>query len=134
MRGVSDKTQIVWILPPKSSEQIKGGRGSFSVHLTSPKSEADANMSTALATSTLFIFVRCIYRTTEMAQGFEGPLSKNQITFMIFESVLIVLAGGVLLVFHPGFSEDFAKKRENHTKERSDSSAIEITDGAATGN
>jgi len=133
MRGVSGKTQIVWICPPKSSEQIKGGRGSFSVRHTSPKSEADANMFTALAASTVFIFVRCIYRTTEMAQGFDGPLSKNQITFMIFESVLIVLAGGVLLVFHPGFSDDFAKKSENHTKEQSDSSAIEVTDRAATG-
>jgi hypothetical protein len=58
----------------------------------------------ALPTSTVMIFIRSVYRTVEMQQGYGGALMKNQGTFLVFEGVLVIIATTALLVFHPGFS------------------------------
>lgn len=37
-----------------------------------------------------------------MAEGYDGALQSNQWTFLIFEGILVMIATGILIVFHPG--------------------------------
>ena len=57
-----------------------------------------------MGTATLLIFTRCIYRSVEMSQGWDGALAHNQETFLVFESIMVWGAGAALLSFHPGFA------------------------------
>lgn len=56
----------------------------------------------ALAIATFFIFVRSVFRTAELQGGFNGKLANQQITFMVLEGVMIILATTVLTAWHPG--------------------------------
>lgn len=56
----------------------------------------------ALAAATILTFIRCVYRVAELQGGFKSHLANDQITFMIFEGPMIILATMVLVVFHPG--------------------------------
>ncbi|KAK3387644.1 RTA1 like protein-domain-containing protein [Podospora didyma] len=51
----------------------------------------------------VFIFVRSVFRCAELSGGFTGPLANEEITFMVLEGTMIVLASGLLTFFHPGF-------------------------------
>ncbi|CUS14690.1 unnamed protein product [Tuber aestivum] len=57
----------------------------------------------ALSLSTVLIFIRSIYRVIEMAQGWDGALTKNETLFFVLEGVMVVIAVLVLNVFHPGW-------------------------------
>ncbi|KAH8695214.1 RTA1 domain protein [Talaromyces proteolyticus] len=50
----------------------------------------------------LFIFVRSVFRCAELSNGFGGALANDQITFMVLEGAMMVLACGLLTFFHPG--------------------------------
>jgi RTA1 like protein len=58
----------------------------------------------ALATATLAIFARSVFRCAELKDGFQGRLASNQVTFMVMEGAMV--AGAVLLMtaFHPGIA------------------------------
>ncbi|KAI8824440.1 RTA1 like protein-domain-containing protein [Fimicolochytrium jonesii] len=56
----------------------------------------------ALAISTILIFIRSIYRVAELAGGFDSELANNEPLFMVLEGMLIILASGLLAIFHPG--------------------------------
>ncbi|EPS44782.1 hypothetical protein H072_1234 [Dactylellina haptotyla CBS 200.50] len=56
----------------------------------------------ALGAATLFIYVRCIYRVAEMADGWGGRLMANETYFLVLEGLMVILACLVLNVFHPG--------------------------------
>jgi hypothetical protein len=55
----------------------------------------------ALFAATIFIYVRCIYRVAELWDGFGGHLANDEVTFMIFEGPMIILAITAITVFHP---------------------------------
>ncbi|TEB27776.1 RTA1-like protein [Coprinellus micaceus] len=55
----------------------------------------------ALTFITFILFVRAIYRTIELAGGWEGPVIKIQSLFLIFDPLMIVLAMGTLNIIHP---------------------------------
>lgn len=55
----------------------------------------------ALMFSTLCIFIRCCFRVAELSGGWAGPLMQNQVLFIVFESVMVFLAGTALAIFHP---------------------------------
>jgi hypothetical protein len=55
----------------------------------------------ALLASTILIFVRCVYRVAELWDGFGGHLANDEVTFMIFEGPMIILAIAAITVFHP---------------------------------
>jgi len=57
-----------------------------------------------LAGATFFIFVRSCYRCAELSQGFHSSLANSEITFMILEGVMIVLATFLLTALHPGLA------------------------------
>ncbi|KAF6220747.1 hypothetical protein HO133_003180 [Letharia lupina] len=56
----------------------------------------------ALATSWLFIEIRCIYRVIELAGGWGSSLMKKQTDFVVLEGAMIIIAVGVLNAFYPG--------------------------------
>ncbi len=55
-----------------------------------------------LCTATLTIFVRSVFRVAELSGGFHGPLANNQISFMILEGAMVVIATSCLTLLHPG--------------------------------
>lgn len=59
----------------------------------------------ALALATICIFWRCVFRVAELSGGWTGPLMHRQDLFIGFESVMIVVAVGGLIIFHPGFCD-----------------------------
>jgi hypothetical protein len=56
----------------------------------------------SLFAATILIFVRCIYRVAELWDGFSGHLANDEVTFMIFEGPMIILAITAITVYHPG--------------------------------
>ncbi|KAE9377270.1 RTA1-domain-containing protein [Stipitochalara longipes BDJ] len=56
----------------------------------------------AFALATFFILVRSLFRVAELAHGFDGKLANDQITFMILEGGMMVLATTFLTAFPPG--------------------------------
>lgn len=49
------------------------------------------------------IFIRSVFRVAELSGGFRGPLANNQISFMVLEGIMIVIATSCLTILHPGF-------------------------------
>lgn len=58
----------------------------------------------ALIFATLCIFARCCFRVAELSGGWTGPLMRDQIMFIVFESSLVCLASFVLVIFHPSWT------------------------------
>ncbi|GFF26712.1 sphingoid long-chain base transporter RSB1 [Aspergillus udagawae] len=58
---------------------------------------------TGLTVATLAIFVRSIFRVAELREGFNGPLANDEVTFMILEGAMMVIATLCLTVLHPGY-------------------------------
>ena len=56
----------------------------------------------AFAIATFFILVRSLFRVAELAHGFSGKLANDQITFMILEGGMMILATTFLTAFPPG--------------------------------
>ena len=56
----------------------------------------------ALALATLCIFIRSCFRVAELRGGFNGALANQQVTFMILEGAMIVIACIALTMAHPG--------------------------------
>ncbi|TFK46774.1 RTA1 like protein [Heliocybe sulcata] len=53
--------------------------------------------------STLCLFIRSIYRTIELADGWDGRIIGTQVYFNVLDGTMVFLAIFTLNVFHPGF-------------------------------
>ncbi len=51
--------------------------------------------------ATVFIYIRCIYRVAEMSHGYDGPLTRNEIWFLIFDASMVVVGVAILTVIYP---------------------------------
>lgn len=58
----------------------------------------------AMFLAMIFIFIRCMYRCVELNQGFGGKLANDEVTFMVLEGPMIMIASALLTVWHPGFA------------------------------
>lgn len=56
----------------------------------------------AFGAAIVLIFIRSVYRVAELQQGFHGPIANDEISFMILEPPMIVLAVLAMTIFHPG--------------------------------
>ncbi|KAI8575114.1 hypothetical protein K450DRAFT_216180 [Umbelopsis ramanniana AG] len=56
----------------------------------------------AIFAASVFIFVRSVFRCAELSGGFGGPLANEEITFMVLEGCMMILACTLLTVLHPG--------------------------------
>lgn len=68
-----------------------------------------------LVLATLAIFTRSIFRVAELSGGFRGSLANNQISFMILEGAMIVIATTCLTLLHPGVAFQGAWADANFT-------------------
>ncbi|KAG8985938.1 hypothetical protein FRB94_004803 [Tulasnella sp. JGI-2019a] len=59
-------------------------------------------MVMALIVATVLIYIRSIYRTAELLDGWGGPVITNQTLFNLLDGVPVFLAMVTLSVFHPG--------------------------------
>lgn len=48
--------------------------------------------------------MRSIFRAAELSEGFDGKLANDEVTFMVLEGAMVVIACISLTVFHPGVS------------------------------
>ncbi|OQO04791.1 hypothetical protein B0A48_09715 [Cryoendolithus antarcticus] len=55
-----------------------------------------------LSFATLTIFIRSCFRVAELSGGFHGSLANNQVSFMILEGAMIIMAVLALTACHPG--------------------------------
>jgi hypothetical protein len=56
----------------------------------------------SLALATLCIFIRSVFRVAELSEGFKGHLANNQISFMILDGTMVIIACFALTIMHPG--------------------------------
>ncbi|KAJ3510368.1 hypothetical protein NLJ89_g4712 [Agrocybe chaxingu] len=59
-------------------------------------------MCIALGFSTLVLFIRAIYRTIELADGWNGRIIETEVYFNVLDGAMVVLALYVLNIAHPG--------------------------------
>lgn len=57
---------------------------------------------TALFGATGLLFVRTVFRSVELSEGFAGKLANQEVEFMILDGVMVILASISLTIFHPG--------------------------------
>ena len=60
-------------------------------------------MLLGMALMTIFIFIRSVYRTIELINGFAGTIIHTQVLFNVLDGAMIVLAMWTLNIFHPGW-------------------------------
>jgi hypothetical protein len=88
----------------------------FAVRVMRKSGELDMNFATVresrrfriflyvLATSTITIMIRSVFRLIEMAQGWDGELAGNETMFFVLEGVMVIVAVGILNIWHPGMA------------------------------
>lgn len=57
----------------------------------------------AITLCSVLIFVRCIYRLIELAEGWTGYLILREAYFLVLEALIVFIGTLVLSVIHPGF-------------------------------
>lgn len=86
-------------------------------HPTSPfiivRSGANDRHNAALFGATGLLFIRTVFRSVELSEGFTGELANKEVEFMILDGVMVILAATCLTVVHPGYGFD---KRWNEAK------------------
>lgn len=60
------------------------------------------NEALFLATATLF--VRTVFRSVELSEGFSGKLANNEVQFMVLDGVMVLIASICMTVMHPGYA------------------------------
>lgn len=55
----------------------------------------------AITLGTLAIYVRCVYRVVELAQGWTGYLITHEVFLMVLDALMIAICGIIFVVFHP---------------------------------
>lgn len=68
-------------------------------HFPSPRSENLVISATII--SCLTIYIRCIYRTVQLAQGWTGYLSSHEAFFLALDAAMMVVAVGIYMLFDP---------------------------------
>lgn len=91
--------EFLWRFHKKDA--IKGRTASGTMHLEIVPYKNVKYMLLGLTLSTIFIFVRSIYRTIELADGWTGPIIKNEALFTLADGLMIVFAMFTIIIFHP---------------------------------
>ncbi|SCV06156.1 LANO_0H23332g1_1 [Lachancea nothofagi CBS 11611] len=58
----------------------------------------------ALTAAVLLVYVRCIYRVVELAEGWHGDLITHEVYFIILDALMMSMATTLMTVFYPGFA------------------------------
>ncbi|SCU85431.1 LAFA_0D15610g1_1 [Lachancea sp. 'fantastica'] len=84
----------------------------------------------ALTFSVIFVYIRCIYRVVELAEGWGGNLITHEVYFVILDALMMSLATTILTVFYPGLA---FKGRSVKIPIKSASNTEDISNGDSTG-
>ncbi|KAH9858165.1 RTA1-like protein [Lenzites betulinus] len=60
------------------------------------------HLALGLCMEALFLYIRGIYRTVELADGWDGRVIQTQSLFIIFDGVMVFLTMLTMNIFHPG--------------------------------
>ena len=55
----------------------------------------------AITIAVVAVYIRCIYRVVELAQGWNGYLMVHEIYLMVFDALMMTICGLVFIPFHP---------------------------------
>ncbi|PVH76683.1 hypothetical protein DL98DRAFT_550980 [Cadophora sp. DSE1049] len=66
----------------------------------------------AVFLATACLFVRTVFRSVELSEGFSGELANNEIQFMVLDGVMVIIACLCLTVMHPGIGVGKQKWKE----------------------
>lgn len=58
----------------------------------------------AITAATVFIYIRCIYRLCELAEGWTGYLISHEWFFIALDALMVSFATLILSIWHPGFA------------------------------
>ncbi|EGW33098.1 uncharacterized protein SPAPADRAFT_60405 [Spathaspora passalidarum NRRL Y-27907] len=58
-------------------------------------------MPLAMTIAVIVIYIRCVYRVVELAQGFQGFLINHEVFLMVLDALMIAIAGLIFIPFHP---------------------------------
>ncbi|KAG7661340.1 uncharacterized protein J8A68_005131 [[Candida] subhashii] len=58
-------------------------------------------MPLAMTIAVVVIYIRCVYRVVELAQGFSGYLINHEVFLMVLDAFMIAIAGLIFIPFHP---------------------------------
>ncbi|KAI0724598.1 RTA1 like protein-domain-containing protein [Cerioporus squamosus] len=84
------------LLGNSSSETIASGDW-----MRQPLSEEIRLLVLGLFFEALFLYIRAIYRTIELADGFSGRIIQTQVYFNVLDGAMVVLAMYTLSILHP---------------------------------
>ncbi|OBT60557.1 hypothetical protein VE03_09853 [Pseudogymnoascus sp. 23342-1-I1] len=56
-----------------------------------------------LTLATICVFTRSVFRAAELSGGFSGHLANNEVSFMILDGAMIMIACGAFTLLHPGY-------------------------------
>ncbi|KAI0364848.1 RTA1 like protein [Pilatotrama ljubarskyi] len=59
-------------------------------------------LAIALCVESACLYIRAIYRTVELADGWDGQVIQTQYLFVIFDGVMVFTTMALINVFHPG--------------------------------
>ncbi|KAI0801214.1 RTA1-domain-containing protein [Fomes fomentarius] len=68
-------------------------------------------LAIGVGVASLFLYIRAIYRTIELADGFNGRIIQTEVYFNVLDGAMVVLAMYALNIFHPGRLLDAGSKR-----------------------
>ncbi|KAE9965822.1 hypothetical protein EG328_009378 [Venturia inaequalis] len=57
-----------------------------------------------LGIATIAVFIRSVFRVAELSDGFHGKLANQEVTFMILEGAMIIIAVSAVTIMHPYFA------------------------------
>ncbi|KAL0943391.1 uncharacterized protein CTRU02_201277 [Colletotrichum truncatum] len=73
------------------------------------------------------IVIRCIYRVPEMAEGWGSDLMQDEITFLVLDGAMILVAVLLLTIFHPAvYFPSLGKKNDKVLERRTGSNDYEM--------
>lgn len=55
----------------------------------------------AMSVATIVVYIRCVYRVVELAQGWKGYLVTTEVFLMILDALMIGICGIIFVVYHP---------------------------------
>lgn len=58
-------------------------------------------MPLAITVTVLVIYIRCVYRVVELAEGWRGYLMVHEVYIMVLDALMIAIAGLISIPFHP---------------------------------
>jgi len=112
---------IEFLLRFLQDRPFPGRENTLTGRLTSAMDQRVKLLLAGLALSDLCIFIRAVYRTIELSNGWGGRIISTERYFVILDGGMIVIAMIGLNIFHPGFLMQETEGFESEKK---------LTDGA----